>query len=57
MRVLRAHEIGFTTYATIVADEGEKLTEEAIAEKYFTPFGGVIVGFTEDLANVRWYND
>lgn len=57
MRVLRAQEIGFTTYATIVADEGEKLTEEAIAEKYFTPFGGVIVGFTEELANVRWYND
>ena len=57
MQVKIIHTIGHTTTARITADEGETLTKEAIEKRFFYPFGGVIQGMTETVANVVWYED
>lgn len=57
MRVQETRTIGYTTYATIIAEENEVLTKENIENKYFYPFGGHIQGMTKDIAHVVWYND
>ena len=57
MKVIETRTIRYTTYATIIADEGETLTQEAIEERFFYPFGGVIEGMTKDIAHIVWYND
>ena len=57
MKVRESSTVGYTTRATIVADEGEVLTKEAIEERYFQPFGGVIIGMCDTIAHVHWYND
>ena len=46
-----------TTKATIEAEENETLTRKAIEEKYFKPFGGVILTMNEKVAKVEWYED
>ena len=57
MKATIANRFRFTTYATIVAEGDEVLTKEAIEEKYFFPFGGIIIGMTDKIAHVQWYND
>ena len=57
MKVIDTRTVRYTTYATIIAEGDEVLTKEAIAEKYFYPFGGYIAGMTDKTANIEWYND
>lgn len=57
MTVKDTRTVGYTTYATVVAEENEVLTKEAIEERFFYPFGGHITGMTKDIAHVVWYND
>ncbi len=57
MKVTERRTVGYTTYATVVAEDNEVLTAQAIEEKYFFPFGGVIVGMTDKIAHINWYND
>ena len=57
MKVINTRTVRYTTYATIIAEGDEVLTKEAIAEKYFYPFGGYIAGMTDKTANIEWYND
>ena len=57
MKATITNRFRFTTYATIVAEGDEVLTEKAIEEKYFFPFGGIIIGMTDKIAHVQWYED
>lgn len=57
MKVIEMRTVGYTTYATVVAEENEVLTKEAIEERFFYPFGGHITGMTKDIAHIVWYND
>lgn len=57
MKVIETRTIRYTTYATVIADEGETLTREAIEERFFYPFGGHITGMSKDIAHIEWYND
>ena len=57
MKATITNRFRFTTYATIEAEENEVLTEKAIEEKYFFPFGGIIIGMTDKIAHVQWYED
>ena len=57
MQVKDSRTVGYTVHATIIADEGETLTQEAIEERFFHPFGGHIIGMTKDIAHIVYYND
>ena len=57
MKVTQSRTAGYSTYATIVAEDDEVLTKEAIEETYFQPFGGNIIGMCDTIAHVVWYND
>lgn len=57
MTVRDTRTVGYTTFATVVADEGETLTKEMIEERFFFPFGGYINGMTKEVAHIEWYND
>ena len=57
MKVVDTRTVRYTTFATVVADEGETLTREMIEERFFFPFGGHITGMNKDIAHIEWYND
>ena len=57
MKLTVERTLGYTVYATVEAEENEVLTKEAIEKKYFHPFGGHIIGMTDNIARINYYLD
>ena len=57
MTIKTIQSLGYTTYATVTASEGETLTREKIENAYFGVFGGMITGISDKVAHIQIYND
>lgn len=57
MKVTERRTVGYTVYATVVAEDNEVLTKENIENTFFFPFGGTITGMTDKIAHINYYLD